>query len=65
MTVNEAYELLTTKYPKGKIKLRDISIDDENEEIEVWSKACEYNECGAACTDWFDFKGNHKGHKCK
>ena len=65
MTRQKAYELLKTKYPQTEIELSDISINENNKEIEVWSAACEFNACGDACTDWFDFDGNHKGHKCK
>jgi len=65
MTNKKAYELLKTKYPQAEIELSDISINEENKEIEVWSKACKCNGCGEACTDWFDFDGNHNGHKCK
>ena len=65
MTRQKAYELLTKKYPQAGITLSDISVNEENKEIEVWSKACDCNACGDACTDWFDFDGNHKGHKCK
>jgi len=65
MTNQKAYELLTKKYPQAEIALSDVSVNEENEEIEVWSKACEYNACGGVCTDWFDFEGNHIAHKCK
>ena len=65
MTIRKAYELLTKKYPNVKIAYNDISINDENEEIAVWSAPCEFNGCGVACTDWFDFDGNHTAHKCK
>jgi len=54
---------LTAKYPKVTFNLSDISINDDN--IEVWSDpGCEFNS-HAYCTDWFDFDGNHLGHKCK
>ena len=65
MTAKTAFDLLTKKYPKAKIQLSDVSINNENSEIEVWSSPCEYNACGGACTDWFDFNGNHTAHKCK
>ena len=63
MTRNKAFEILTAKYPKVTFNLSDISINDDN--IEVWSDpGCEFNS-HAYCTDWFDFDGNHLGHKCK
>ena len=64
MTIQKAYELLTKKYPQANIQISDIYINDENREIEVWTNSCEWNN-GNACTDWFDFDGNHKWHKCK
>lgn len=72
MTNQQAYEILTQKYPQANFKKEDVSVVECSdadgspvEQIEAWSDpGCEFNS-HAYCTDWFDLDGNHIGHKCK